>query len=157
MKIWNPRYCWNRPTWHSALHTHHTHIGQSQSLSQVKRTSQAKHTCMQSGQKSSIQHAQGIGYCGDGGKDQQGDAHQAWTSKQFRPLPWYRCWMGGGASPGGPPIRIVLTCVSKNSQKRVLFSSSSQALIWADQRKRCHSEIRVLIHCFSYWYSMHKS
>ncbi len=32
-----------------------------------------------------------------GGKDQQGDAHQAWTSQRFRPLPCYRCRMGGGA------------------------------------------------------------
>ncbi len=53
-------------------YTHHTHIGQSQSQSQAERTSQAKGTCMRSGQKSFIQHAQGIGYCGIAGKDQQG-------------------------------------------------------------------------------------
>ncbi len=52
--------------------THHTHIGQSQSLSQVKQTSQAKQTCMRSGQKSVKQHAQAIGYCGDGGKGPTG-------------------------------------------------------------------------------------
>ena len=46
--------------------------GQSQSTSQAKQTSQAKHSCMRSGQKSFIQHAQGNGYCGIGGEGPTG-------------------------------------------------------------------------------------
>ncbi len=49
------------------LYTYIIQSGQSQSTSQAKQTSQAKHSCMRSGQKSFIQHAQGIGYCGIGG------------------------------------------------------------------------------------------
>ena len=55
------------------------------------------HADVQKQTNTCMQHTHRRRDCGGKGWTNMGDAHQAWTSQQFRPLICYRFIMGGGA------------------------------------------------------------
>ncbi len=96
-------------------YTHIMHISESHGHyhKRSRHHKQSIHACVAERNHSyNMQRVLGIAGMGEGGKDQQGNGHQAWTSQRFWPLPCYCCRMKGGARAILDARYLALCCSS---------------------------------------------